>query len=150
MCAFAQRADDRLTLDGAARRLELGPGGALTPDDLADRWQRDFATWPEPRPVVFLMACSSMVSDASLLGGFAEQLHCAGARAIVGTEAPAFPALVSEFATTVGRAWWAGEATLGEAIRRYRAALMARGNPLGFVFTALGNADLVLSKGAAS
>jgi hypothetical protein len=131
-----------------------GDGSFLSPGDVSDRWQRpraqhggDFEPWAPPRPVVFLMACHSAAIEQSLLGGFAEAFHTAGALAIVGTEAPAFAALVSEFARTVARAWWSGAVTLGQAVTRFRTELLARGNPLGFVFTALGNSDLKLARG---
>lgn len=129
------------------RRLVFTDASSLRPEDLSDRWQLDYATWGKPRPIVFLMACHSAAIDDSLLGGFAEIFHTAGALASVGTEAPAFSPLVTEFASRVGGAWWSGSVTLGEAVLRYRVDLMNRGNLLGFVFTALGNSDLKLSRG---
>jgi hypothetical protein len=113
----------------------------LLADDLRQRWRRaGFAPWRQPRTVVFLMTCSSL-TDEDLLSDFGKSFHVAGAAAVVGVEVPVFEALVSQFACQVTRAWWAG-APLGEAIRGFRHQLMVAGNPLGFVFNVLGNADL--------
>lgn len=97
----------------------------------------------QPRSVVLLMACGSGATEVSTLNDFVTSLSSAGAAAVVGTECLVFTKLVTLFAREVTGALWSGKVTLGEAIKNLRRRLVSAGNPLAFVFSAAGNADLV-------
>ena len=128
----------------AGRRLVFTDGSVLRVDDIDGRYDDYDGPWSEPQTVVFLMACGTVAADDEMLSDFATSLHTAGARAIAGTEVVTQAGLLSEFASEVTTAWWAPALTrqLGEVVRQFRIKLLRAGNPLGFVFTLLGNADL--------
>ena len=129
------------------RRLVFdGDRSFLQTRDVDERHFEGEGEWGDPQTVVFLMACSTF-EQKDLLSDFGISFHSAGAGAVVGTEAPVFSALLSLFAREVTRAWWGG-VSLGEAIRAFRHRLLVGGNPLGFVFTLLGNADLRIKRSA--
>lgn len=101
-----------------------------------------------PRPVVLLLACATAALDMTSMTTLTLALERAGAAAVVGTESPVWTGLVGDFAAQLTIDLWKGRTSLGEpvsmgeAVRRYRKRLLTAGNPLGFVFTVFGNADL--------
>lgn len=97
----------------------------------------------QPEPIVLLLACGSAGVQLETLNHLFTSLVRAGTAAVVGAETLTFTRLVSPFARDLTVALCQGE-TLGEALRQARGRLLAAGNPLGFVFTAFGDADLQL------
>jgi hypothetical protein len=117
------------------------PGARFVDGDQITSREMNGGVWTDPRSIVLLMACASAVSKLTTLAGLPLAFSSAGAAAVVGTEAPAFSGLVSEFARELAISLWRG-ASLGEAVTSSRRSLLARGNPLAFVFTAFGDADV--------
>lgn len=134
------------TIDGEPEgpRIVLVPNKKWFQSDPVSNREFDDGSWNQPRSVVLLMACGSATTEVSTLNDFMMAVSGAGAGAVVGTECLVFSRLVSRFAREVAMDLWQGTATLGESIQGFRRRLVADGNPLGFVFTATGNADLML------
>jgi len=128
----------------------LGPRIVLVPKK---RWlraktvtarEKSRQAWSrQPRSVVLLMACGSAATEVGTLNDFVTSLSSAGAAAVVGTECLVFSRLVTLFSQALTADLWGGKVTLGEAIKNFRRRLVRAGNPLAFVFSAAGNADLV-------
>jgi hypothetical protein len=130
----------------AGPRIVL-PGPAwLQPEAITQRAQ-DHERWrEEPHVLTLLMACGSVVTDAQTLNNFVTALSDAGASAVVGTEAVAFTGLVAHVAGEIATQMWTPtEASLGAAVKDVRRRLVTQGNPLGFVFSFSGSADLTLA-----
>jgi hypothetical protein len=98
-----------------------------------------------PRPLVFLMACGSSATKLATHAGLSLAVWSAGAAAVVGTEATVFTPLVQQFVDGLVRSLWNGSA-LGEAMTDFRRQRLKAANPLAFVFTAFGDADLKVEK----
>lgn len=129
----------------AAGRVEIVPSKHwLTMKGLIERGTRSAEAWSQPRPIVLLMACESVQSSVEVFNSFVSALHAAGAAAIVGTEAVVAGSLAAECAEHVTREMWGGS-SLGEAMTGFRRKTLERGNPLAFVFHAIGNVDLKLA-----
>ncbi|MFL6196140.1 MAG: CHAT domain-containing protein [Thermoanaerobaculia bacterium] len=111
-------------------------------DEVTDR-EFSKGSWTQPRTVVLLMACGSAETEVGTLNDFVTAFSSAGAAAVVGTECLVFSRLVSRFSKEMTADLLNGKTTLGEAIKTFRRRLLDIGNPLGFVFTSAGNADLV-------
>ena len=126
--------DPRIEFLGTDRSLSADSVNALLAED----------DWGEPNSLVLLMACGSAASDLRSLITLHESFTSAQAGAVVGTETPVVESLVSHFAAELTSAMWRddGRLALGDAMNEVRRALLARGNPLGFGFSAYGNADL--------
>jgi hypothetical protein len=60
----------------------------------------------------------------------------------VGTEVPAYSDLMERFGLEFTRAMWIDGKTLGQTVRIIRRILLQEGNPLGFIFTSIGCAEL--------
>jgi hypothetical protein len=133
--AAGEPAEPRIVLVPKKSWFRAGP---VTAREKAD------GEWEQPRTVVLVMACGSAATEVGTLNDFVTALSSAGAAAVVGTECPAFTRLLARFAREVIADLWSGKTTLGEAIKGCRRRLVAAGNPLAFVFSAAGNADLVL------
>lgn len=73
---------------------------------------------------------------------FVASLSSAGAAAIIATEEKIDTRLAGDLAGHMVPAL--GDVGTGEALRRWRARLMADGNPLGLVFTCFGSAGAVV------
>jgi hypothetical protein len=120
----------------------------LTRESISDRCTVEPRHWTQPRPLVLLMACSVAATTVSKLNDFVLALNRAGAGAIVGTECVVFADLVCSFAKYLTLAMWRVKdkqhVSLGQAMREYRITTLQEGNPLAFVFRAIGNADLIL------
>jgi hypothetical protein len=126
-------------------RIRVGPGVFLTIRDVEANLVSRLGWQGVPRSAVFVMGCATAGIDVSTLNDFSVALWQAGATAVVGTECIAFSDLLAHFAREVTAALWSGR-RLGAAVREARIALLRAGNPLGFIFTAFGDADLVLAK----
>jgi hypothetical protein len=120
----------------------------LTHESISDRYVAQPKHWTQPRPLVLLMACSVAATTVSKLNDFVLALNRAGAGAIVGTECVVFADRVCSFAKYLTLTMWNAKdnqhVSLGKAMREYRVAILQEGNPLAFVFRAIGNADLIL------
>jgi hypothetical protein len=116
----------------------------LLPGEILDRVLEK--TWDQPRTVVLLMGCQTALMDLGTLTGFLTAFNSACAAGVAGTEVVAFSRLLTRFAQEIALALWRKE-TLGAAITDFRRRLLVAGNPLAFVFQALGGADIHLSLG---
>jgi hypothetical protein len=132
-------------------RLDSGsdfPRIVLSPTQVLDGSSVNKRAWVEgrlkdPRPIVLLMACGSTATDLATHAGLSLAVSSAGAAAVVGTEASVFTGLVKDFVNEVMNQLWEGRC-LGAAITAFRRSLLGKGNPLAFVFTAFGDADLTI------
>jgi len=99
--------------------------------------------WDAPhRPIVLLLGCDTGRSGLGEVHSFVASLSSAGAAAIVATEEKIDTRLAGDLAAQLVPAL--GTTGTGEALRRWRARLMADGNPLGLVFTCFGSAGAVV------
>ena len=122
--------------------LVLGPidGPGINSTTLTDLWTPNLCSGS---PLVVLNACNSAApSPERLLGlvaGFLER----GAAGAIGTEITVFVSLAMPFAEHFLQSYVDG-VSLGEAIRRARVAMLAKGNPLGLAYIAFGLPELAL------
>jgi hypothetical protein len=122
-------------------RIQLpGAGHWLEPAALIDE-AADYSPWRRPQPLVVLAACGTAAADLEGLSDFVASFLNAGASAVVGTEAVIFENLAVRFASTFTPEMLDGK-TLGATILGFRQELLRHGDPLGFLFTAYGPADL--------
>jgi hypothetical protein len=126
-------------------RIVLVPGLRwLQCKDLVQR-ATNAGRWQTPNPIVFLLACGSGATEIDTLNDFLITAASLGASAVVGTEVEAFTSLVSRFAQEViGTMLGGNGSSFGRAVMLFKRQLTAAGNPLGFVFTPIGSADLEL------
>jgi hypothetical protein len=134
------------------RPLSGEPLGARLVLPTRDRWLRaktltdrviDEKKWDTPRPIVFLMACSAASTQLATPSDLLIALTTAGAVAVIGTECVIFTGMAARCALELTEAFWAQQ-PLGAAVSSFRRQLMKEGNPLGFAFTAYGDAELTL------
>jgi len=128
----------RLVLPSRERWLRAAAVADRTIDDRG---------WDQPRPLVFLMACSAAATQLSTPNDLLLALARAGAAAVIGTECIIFSGMASRFADEVTDALWRHR-PLADAVNDFRANLLREGNPLAFAFTVYGDAELTL-KGVA-
>ena len=106
-------------------------------------------TWgQQPRSLVMVLSCLSGAVEPATVTDFIRAFKHAGAAAVIGTECTAFSGLLGRFGTHVTRALVEGR-TLGQAVTGFRRQLLTERNPLGFIFNAVGSADLVLTRAVA-
>jgi hypothetical protein len=136
---------DTSTLDSSGD----GPPLQLREPAFEFRWGRFLGekarrarTFPEPGPLVLLLGCSVANNDMSRLTDQVGALLRAGARAVVSTTSPVTVGLACHFASAVCVPLLRGEATLGEAVHRWRQLLLEAGNPLAFSIIPYGDADV--------
>jgi hypothetical protein len=115
----------------------------LTRKRLADRALATDA-WTQPRSIVMLLACEAMTTTAATVNDFVTSLALAGAAAVVGAEAVVPSDLAMTCAQRLTDALWSHR-TLGMAMTDLRRELIYAGNPLAFIFTAVGSVDLMLN-----
>jgi hypothetical protein len=104
--------------------------------------------WDQPQALSLLMSCGTAAIEPATLNGFVIALTSVGASAVVGTECLTFSGLAARFAEEVTIQLWAKEAkpmTLGNAVKEFRRNLTTSWNPLAFVFSAYGAADLTVT-----
>jgi hypothetical protein len=127
-------------LDGTQPYLLVGSGddGPITGDYLYGRVE-----WTEARPLVVINGCHTTAvrpdQAFNLVSGFIQQAHALG---VVGTEVTIGESLACAFGEEFVRRFAAGDETVGQATRNSRLALLARGNPLGLVYTPFALAGL--------
>jgi len=114
----------------------------LSRADLADRAQDEKEAWDQPRSIILLMACDSAAGSIKTVNNFVVAFNTAGAAAIVGTECIVDSQFAAEFAREISVAMLKNGIRLGTAITRFRRTSLQRGNPLAFVFNAIGDVDL--------
>lgn len=95
-----------------------------------------------PQPIILLLGCGTAAVEMNTLNSLFTSFVSAGAAAIVGTECLVFTDLASLFAHDVTITMIRDGESFGDALRLFRRTLLEKGNPLGFVFTAFGDADL--------
>jgi len=116
----------------------------LTDEDVSSRAEKEQTAWDQPRPVVLLAACSSATTGIDTLTDFVTAWTVSGASAIVGTECVVGSKLAATFSRRFANRVWKKKDPLGKAMTTIRADLLAEGNPLAFLFHAVGDVDLVL------
>jgi hypothetical protein len=121
--------------------IVLKAGQWLTQGHLDERLTS--TTWEQPRPVVMLMACEAAVMTARTINDFVSSFHTAGAAAVIGAEAVVASDLAAAFARDMTKELWNNK-SLGRAMTMFRRQTLARGNPLAFLFHAIGDIDLTL------
>jgi hypothetical protein len=94
----------------------------------------------EPRPVILLLACDTALIDVGTLNDFVSSFHYARAPVIIGTESVAFRSLLARFAREMTVALADGR-PLGKSLREFRRGMIRAGNPIPFVFHAVGTAE---------
>lgn len=124
-------------------RIVLAEKQWLTRTGLADRSMSEASPWAQPKPIVLLMACESAMTTASTVNDFVSTLYTAGAAAIVGSEAVVGAEFAARSAARLTTLLWAKH-PLGEAMTTIRREVLATGNPLAFVFHAIGSVDLTV------
>jgi hypothetical protein len=122
------------------------PGGKswLRADDILKRVKKK--EWEQPCTLVMLMGCETALTELGTLTDFVTALQSARAGAVVGTECVAFSRLLARFATEVTLALWQ-KTKLGQAVTEFRRLMLRAGNPLAFVFQAIGGTDVHLALG---
>lgn len=122
----------------------------LTERSISYMFQRSLLRWGQPRPLILLLACGSAATDVDKLNDFVLALNAAGASAIVGTECTVFSSFAKRFGEELTLAMCKADPQgrvrkLGEAMTDFRCRVLRSGNPLAFVFRAVGDADLTLA-----
>jgi hypothetical protein len=114
-------------------------------DDLRTRAKKSADAWEQPRSLVLLMGCDSATTKLATLTNFITAWCTVGAGAIVGTEAVVGSTTAADFARRFSDRAFKQKQSFGAAMTGIRAELLAEGNPLAFVFHAIGNVDLTLN-----
>lgn len=129
----------------AADRVFRFDGYLLAPETIRGwvaEWPRRH--WSLRKPLVLLNACHTVERSSRTLSNFVDQfVNGAGASGVVGTEITVDQRVAGLAATELIGALNAG-ATVGEAVRAMRWALVRRGNLMGLAYTpySLGNLRL--------
>lgn len=116
----------------------------LSEEDVRSRAQQEIAPWVQPRSIIVMMACASSTTGAETLTDFTTAWNMCGAAAIVGTQCIVGAQLAADFARVFVTKTWKNKTNLGDTMAEIRADLLAEGNPLAFLFHAIGDIDLVL------
>lgn len=116
----------------------------LTADEITDYAANAPSDWDQPNSIILLMACEALNMNASTLNDHALALTAAGAAAVVGPECRIFSPFACRVAEDLILALLKEGKTLGVALSDFRRHLVRAGNPLGFAFTAYGDADVAI------
>lgn len=129
----------------------VGPQGAgyvvLRPDEealTAPGFDRGFYRLWRSSPLVLLNGCSTAALGVGQKFTLVRRLQWAGAVGVVGTEVDVCEQQACAFADHLLPSLLASGATVGEATRDARTAVLRRGSAAGLVYTALAPADLRL------
>lgn len=138
--------------------LEIGSGEKLGTADLnawadAGQWRRE--RWREVPPLVFINGCHTAAMSPEQLVTFVNSFAGAEAAGVIGTEIAVAQPVASEFAQRFYQHLLRGSADgdaapdaaglpVGQALRRTRLDLLAKGNVAGLVYTAFCSMDLTL------
>ena len=131
--------------------LEIGQGEKLGTGDLnawaaAGQWRRE--RWREVPPLVFINGCHTAALSPEQLITFVNAFAGAEAAGVIGTETAVAQPVASDFAQCFYQHLMADQTTVGQALRRARLDLLAKGNVAGLVYTAFCSMDLALAPGA--
>jgi hypothetical protein len=135
--------EEKVPAEPEGPRVFLGGSEWLTLNQLSNRVAGSLE-WGDPRPIIMQMTCNAAKVDSATVNHFMTQWNTAGAAAIIGTEARVGPGAAADCALSVTSGLWTGKQTLGEAVTAFRRKLVFACNPLGFLFTAYGDIDLVV------
>jgi len=126
-----------------ASRLLFSQGPHWLTEHAISNYLSHHVRWTQnPKPIVFLMACESAATTMETINDFVGAWHGCGASAILGSEAVIGSGLAADFAREVTRMLWEEKKNLGEAVTTFRRSLIRKGNPLAFLFQAIGDVDL--------
>ena len=90
--------------------------------------------WSSPRPLIFINGCrTTALEPETAIELVSSLVRRAQASGVIGTEITVFEPLARDFAEAYLERFLSG-ATVGEAVRGARLALLARGNPLGLAY----------------
>jgi hypothetical protein len=136
--------------DGVQQWLEVGRDERIYPSQITT-WQiSDWAGrkkhWQETAPLVLLNGCHTVELTPQSPVSFVDALANASASGVVGTEITLDQAFANEAAELLLRHFASATVGLGEAVRRMRHDLLAKGNLLGLAYTAYCSADLRLRR----
>ncbi|UYF97127.1 leucine-rich repeat domain-containing protein (plasmid) [Rhodococcus aetherivorans] len=126
--------------------LEIGHGEAIATGDLtawalAKQWSPEL--WLDVRPLVFINGCHTAALSPEQVVDFVNAFAGANAAGVVGTEIAVAQPVASEFAQRFYEHFMGGNPmTVGQAMRRARLDLLAKGNVAGLVYTAFCSMDL--------
>lgn len=125
--------------------LDFGAGGTLTPEHVS--WWPDLAPrirWQRRRPLVVLNGCHTGERLPETLIDFASAfVQSPGAAGVLATEVTMEQGLAAHAMSAFVTAWGSGLG-VGEALRRMRWQLLARGNVMGLAYSPYCDADLRL------
>jgi hypothetical protein len=137
--------------------LEIGHDEMLGTGDLnawaaTGAWQRK--RWQEVPPLIFINGCHTAALSPEQLVTFVNAFAGAEAAGVIGTEIAVAQPVASEFAQRFYQHLLGGPgavapsgAPAGQALRRARLDLLAKGNVAGLVYTAFCSMDLTLGTG---
>ncbi len=137
--------------DGSVAGLPEGPRIQFLDAGNATEWLaaagilsqvRKYKHWDQPNSLVLLLNCKSAEIGPETLSNFVSAFHQAHAGAVVGTEVPAYSDLMERFASEFTSAMWVSGKNLGETLKIIRRILLQEGNPLAFIFTSIGCAEI--------
>ncbi|MCB2149389.1 MAG: hypothetical protein KQI81_23110 [Deltaproteobacteria bacterium] len=123
-------------------RLVIVPGQQWLRDIDVRSYKRRHKALGPPQPVILLLGCGTAAVEMQTLNSLFTSLINAGAAAVIGTECLVFTDLACQLAKDLTDLMINKDHNFGDAMRFFRSKLMEGGNPLGFVFTAFGDADL--------
>jgi hypothetical protein len=134
---------------GSVPYLEVGIEDRIFPSDVVT-WS--VADWPNPhwelsRPLVFVNGCHTAELTPDALVNFVDTFAGVYAAGVIGTEISVHQRLANEAASTFFGYLLAAVA-VGEAIRRMRFHLLAKGNLLGLAYTPYCSTELTLLRPA--
>jgi hypothetical protein len=135
-----------------AKKVGAEPAGPRIYIDASEGWiapralndaRRDRGRWAPPsRSIVLLLGCDSAQDALGGVHNFVARLASIGAAAVIATEEKIDTSLAASLSTAVVTSLV--DTGPGESLRRWRADLLTRGNPFGFLFTCFGNVDTVV------
>ncbi|MFD3480488.1 hypothetical protein [Streptomyces sp. NPDC058695] len=137
--------------DPTSHWLEVGSGDQLHPEQLATWHLVDWAPptgpekhWETTTPLIILNGCHTLELTPQSPVNFVDGFSTAHASGVIGTEITVIQSLAGEVTERILRHFAVGDIGMGEAVRRMRHDLLAKGNLLGLAYTAYCSADLRL------
>ncbi|MFI8520047.1 hypothetical protein ACIGEZ_19790 [Streptomyces sp. NPDC085481] len=137
--------------DPTGHWLEVGSGDQLHPDQIAT-WE--IANWAPPNgpeghwqtttPLIILNGCHTVELTPQSPVNFVDAFAAVHASGVIGTEISTHQSLAGEVTERMLTHFAPGQIGMGEAARRTRHDLLAKGNLLGLAYTAYCSADLRL------
>jgi hypothetical protein len=128
--------------------LEVGRDEQIHPEQIATWTVTDWLPmdrhWSTSAPLVVLNGCHTAELTPQSPVSFVDQFAAANAGGVVGTEVTLEQPMAGEAAERLLRHFAGGDVGVGEALRRMRLDLLAKGNLLGLAYTAYCSADLKL------